>query len=138
MKIPLLKSPPRFFLQNSCLVILAFAWVVQESQRMLVHGVDQKSLMKGQNSWLSVSYTRILKENIFFGKVNLCEIFLLTSFCYLGKCSTSLKVFICTFCSCHDAMVALISKRITFQLLFSLIKSLNLILNLQTIFFLKL
>ena len=25
MKIPLLKSPPRFFLQNSCLVILAFA-----------------------------------------------------------------------------------------------------------------
>jgi len=42
MKIPLLKSPPRFFLQNSCLVILAFAWVVQESYRMLVHGVDQK------------------------------------------------------------------------------------------------
>ena len=34
---------------------------------------------------------------------------------------------------CLDAMVALISKRITFQLLFSLFKSLN--LNLQTIFF---
>lgn len=41
MKIPFLKYPPRFF-QNSCLVILAFARVTQESYKMPVHWVDQR------------------------------------------------------------------------------------------------
>ena len=133
MKIPLLKSPPRFFLQNSCRLFWHLHGWFKNLTECLCMELTKRSLMKGYNSWLSVSYTCILKENIFFGKVNLCEIFVLTSFCNLGEYSSSLKVLICTFCSCLDGMVALISKRITFQLLFSLFKSLN--LNLQTIFF---
>lgn len=41
MNIPFLKYLARFF-KTSCLVILAFAWVAQESERMPIPWVDQK------------------------------------------------------------------------------------------------